>query len=397
MEKNEQIAEFQRAVWAVLDGSDTSEITLQRIVSLANPSYEYDNAKKFVRGGEGLVVWCKHVHLRKKQFVIKIASKEVQAGNKSKSRFFRGAAYMWMLHKNLLWGVPDVIDANWDYGFYVMEYIHGVSLEKFCKKANEIDNIKMFIQILDVCGVIHETGIVHRDLKPANILVAKHPITKMLSPVIVDFGISKKREDPSDRLTGVGFSMGSRPYVAPEQWDDSAEADYRSDIYSLGSILYGMLTYLKRGRFPLDNTESQMYFPDEDFPHDLLEGKYLTVFMGSRGNINQRYQTINQFKKSVRLAAGLSLDEMLYLSPVTGIRERIPEEEKEKIQNSEEMVFDNPSDVVSDFLIVEEGKEEPEVVDLRKILGENPDASLIIQMIKFTKNVSGRKTYTVGD
>ena len=419
MVNDEQIAEFHRAVWAVLDGSDTSELTLQKIVEMANPAFEYDKTKKFTRGGEGLVVWAKHVHLRKKQFVIKIANQEVQAGKKSKSRFFRGAAYMWMLHRKLLWGVPDVVDANFDYGFYVMEYVHGVPLEKFCKKANELDNIKMFLQLLDIVGVIHESAIVHRDLKPSNIYVAEHPITRLLSPVVLDFGIAKKKEDASDNLTGMGFSMGSRPWVAPEQWDDSAEADYRSDIYSLGSIFYGMLTYLKRDRFPRDNGEAeQRYNPDEDFPHDLLEGKFLTVFLGARGNINQRYQTINQFKKAVRIAAGLSREDMLYLSPITGIRERIPQEEKQKLdENIEEIGLhdDDESEIMieedfSDYPVVVDGREdnddswivddksdELETINLKEFLGDVPDAPLIIAMIKFAKNVSSRKNYEIGE
>lgn len=135
-------------------------------------------------------------------------------------------------------GILSVIDygnAN-GYLYLVMPYVRGGSLHDLIKKGRmpypRIFDI--FRQMLDALDYAHHHQIVHRDLKPANILIREDG-----RPVIADFGIAKILNE-NVNLTHTGMAVGSPEYMAPEQFMGNAE--YRSDLYSMGVILYQMLT-----------------------------------------------------------------------------------------------------------------------------------------------------------
>ena len=137
--------------------------------------------------------------------------------------------------KEILSGVPSY--------FLIMEYAEGVNLRKLLdqKLLSGQEAIDIFAKILDGVNSLHsirgeneETGIIHRDLKPENIIVNNSNIK------ILDYGISKIIDYTS--ITSTGEVMGSPLYMSPEQINDSKHIDKRSDIYTLGVILYEMLT-----------------------------------------------------------------------------------------------------------------------------------------------------------
>jgi len=137
--------------------------------------------------------------------------------------------------KEIISGVPSY--------FLVMEYAEGINLRKLLnqKKLTEDEVIDLFLKILDGINALHsirgdneDTGIIHRDLKPENIIVNKGEIK------IFDYGISKIIDYTS--ITSTGEVMGSPIYMSPEQVKDSKHIDKRSDLYTLGLILYEMLT-----------------------------------------------------------------------------------------------------------------------------------------------------------
>ncbi|NOR85725.1 protein kinase [archaeon] len=137
--------------------------------------------------------------------------------------------------KEILSGVPSY--------FLIMEYAEGVNLRKLLnqKSLSEQEAINIFAEILDGVNSLHsirgeneKTGIIHRDLKPENIIVNNSNIK------ILDYGISKIIDYTS--ITSTGEVMGSPRYMSPEQINDSKHIDKRSDIYTLGVILYEMLT-----------------------------------------------------------------------------------------------------------------------------------------------------------
>jgi WD40 repeat protein/serine/threonine protein kinase len=163
-------------------------------------------------------------------------------------------------------GIARVFDAGATSGgapYFVMELVPGRSLTGFCdeEQLTVEERIRLFIQVCRSIEHAHQRGVLHRDLKPSNVLVTWRdgvPAAK-----VIDFGIAKAIRQP---LTGVavttqmGLLLGTPAYMSPEQAEPGfREADTRADIYSLGALLYELLT----GRPPLD-------FPEQGNAADLL-------------------------------------------------------------------------------------------------------------------------------
>jgi eukaryotic-like serine/threonine-protein kinase len=152
--------------------------------------------------------------------------------------------------------IAHVLDAGTtDSGrpYFVMELVPGVKVTDYCSQ-NHLDTrqrLKLFIQICHAIQHAHQKGVIHRDIKPSNILVTLHDGAPM--PKVIDFGIAKATEG---RLTDNTFHtvcdqfIGTPAYMSPEQADRiGSDVDTRSDIYSLGVLLYELLT----GRTPFDS------------------------------------------------------------------------------------------------------------------------------------------------
>jgi serine/threonine protein kinase len=139
--------------------------------------------------------------------------------------------------------------------FFVMELIHGVNILEFCDK-NNLDTrqrLELFVYVCNAIQHAHQKGIVHRDIKPSNIMVTLHDGLPV--PKVIDFGIAKAMSEPlTDKtlFTRYGFFMGTPAYMSPEQVEYSGlDVDTRSDIYSLGVLLYELLT----GKPPFDQND----------------------------------------------------------------------------------------------------------------------------------------------
>jgi serine/threonine protein kinase len=144
-------------------------------------------------------------------------------------------------HRNIV-NVTDVVSIGENPGL-VMEYIQGPSLESLLSQENlNIDQVDTLVQgILSGVGAAHRQDLIHRDLKPANILLQIHQ-TELL-PKVADFGLAKLLdEDQAGNHTRSGVAMGTPAYMSPEQVRDAKTTDRRTDIFSLGAILYEMLT-----------------------------------------------------------------------------------------------------------------------------------------------------------
>jgi serine/threonine protein kinase len=131
--------------------------------------------------------------------------------------------------------------------YFVMELIKGIPLNEYCDqhKLAIADRLHLFIQICSAVQHAHQKGILHRDLKPTNILVEAHDDRPV--PKVIDFGLAKalSGQPLTDRtlFTGFGTVAGTPQYMAPEQAKFNAiDVDTRADIYSLGVILYELLT-----------------------------------------------------------------------------------------------------------------------------------------------------------
>jgi serine/threonine-protein kinase len=127
--------------------------------------------------------------------------------------------------------------------FIVMEYAEGITLKELIQKTgpiNESRALKIFAQTLDAVGYAHSRNIIHRDIKPSNIMVSLNDDVK-----IMDFGIAKLLGERS--LTGTGAKVGTLYYMSPEQIERPKDIDYKTDLYSLGIVLFEMVT----GNLPL--------------------------------------------------------------------------------------------------------------------------------------------------
>ncbi len=169
----------------------------------------------------------------------KVAIKTLKAGylndSQLRARFMQEARSMARLnHPNIVriynLGQPDEMP------HFVMEYIEGVSLEQACLPLTLRQKIEMLHKVVTAVDFFHQNGVIHRDLKPANILVGHD-----LQPKLLDFGLAL-RADERDRQTLTGVLLGTPRYFSPEQAKADSPLDARSDVFSLGTILYELLT-----------------------------------------------------------------------------------------------------------------------------------------------------------
>jgi serine/threonine protein kinase len=184
----------------------------------------------------------------------RVALKVIKLGMDTKSVIARFEAERQALalmdHPN----IARVLDAGaTDTGrpYFVMELVRGIKITDYCDKNNlsTEERLKLFIQVCSAIQHAHQKGIIHRDIKPSNILVTLHDGVPV--PKVIDFGIAKATSDQrlTDKTIYTAFEqfIGTPAYMSPEQAEMSGlDIDTRSDIYSLGVLLYELLTAGRR-------------------------------------------------------------------------------------------------------------------------------------------------------
>jgi serine/threonine protein kinase len=211
----------------------------------------YKLLQKIGEGGCGVVYMAE----QEKPIRRRVAFKIIKLGMDTKSVIARfeaeRQALAMMDHPN----IARVLDAGATENgrpFFVMELVRGVRVTDYCDQ-NKIDTrerLRLFIQICQAIQHAHQKGIIHRDIKPSNILVTLHDGVPV--PKVIDFGIAKAIEvrlTDKTLFTAYEQMIGTPAYMSPEQAEMSGlDVDTRSDIYSLGVLLYELLT----GRPPFD-------------------------------------------------------------------------------------------------------------------------------------------------
>jgi eukaryotic-like serine/threonine-protein kinase len=201
----------------------------------------YEIIEELGAGGMGRVYRAEDTKV-KQEVAIKLIKPEITTDRKTIERFRKELKTARMIaHRN----VCRMFDLGEDKGTYfiTMEYVPGEDLKSFIRRARRLDvgtAISIAKQICEGLAEAHRLGVVHRDLKPGNIMIDKEGNAR-----IMDFGIARSLKERG--ITGAGMMIGTPEYMSPEQVEGS-EVDQRSDLYSLGIILYEMLT----GRAPFE-------------------------------------------------------------------------------------------------------------------------------------------------
>ncbi len=196
-------------------------------------------------GGMG-TVW-----LARQQEPVKrlVALKVIKAGMDSKSVLARFEAERQALALMDHPHIARVLDAGATPDgrpFFVMELVKGVPITTFCdeRKLTPRERLELFVPVCQAIQHAHQKGVIHRDIKPNNVLVALYDGRPV--PKVIDFGIAKATGQPLTEktlVTGLGAVVGTPEYMSPEQAElNQLDIDTRSDVYSLGVLLYELLT-----------------------------------------------------------------------------------------------------------------------------------------------------------
>ncbi|WP_437299858.1 serine/threonine-protein kinase [Sorangium sp. So ce426] len=292
------------------------------------------------QGGMGVVVAALHEQLHQR---VAIKLLHPGANDEMVERFVREARAAVRLKSEHVARVLDVGTLETGAPFMVMEYLEGSDLQETLRRRGPLELEEAVGYVLEACEAIaeaHAAGIIHRDLKPANLFLTRAADGSGMVKVL-DFGISKALADPSTAgaepelgLTKTAMVLGSPLYMAPEQMRSARSVDARADIWSLGAILYQLLT----ARVPFDasslselilmiNTEPPP--PPTTFRRDLPPGLEAAILRCLERDVAKRFKSVAElagaivdFGPPLALASLERIERTLGLVPAVSFRDR---------------------------------------------------------------------------
>ena len=230
--------------------------TSSRTVNVPPVLANFHLIKELGHGGMGVVWLAEQDKPVKRRVALKLIKSDLNSKDVLARFDAEKQALAMMDHPNIA-RVLDAGTTDDSRPYFVMELVDGISITQYCddNKLSVDERLKLFVQVCKAVQHAHQKGIIHRDLKPSNVLVTV--IDGEAVPKVIDFGLAKAVEQnlqltEATMLTEFGKIVGTVQYMSPEQAElrgaDSLDIDTRTDVYSLGVMLYELLT----GSTPLD-------------------------------------------------------------------------------------------------------------------------------------------------
>ncbi len=247
-----------------LNNNKSTPALLQDIASQLPP--EFKLLEFLGEGGHGIVLKALHLQLQQPVALKIIKTDDSEETKKQVERMQNEARTLAKLnHKNIVkvYQMGACIDST---PFLVCEYLEGVTLAQYLKtnpQPGPRTLLEIFRQILEALSIAHENGLLHRDVKPSNVVIMTDSESGTLQVKLVDFGIARDFETEAGKTLGLTRTIqvsGSAPYMSPEQCKGE-RIDQRSDLYSVGCMLYEFLTgeVPFRGETPMHTRYMQIH------------------------------------------------------------------------------------------------------------------------------------------
>jgi serine/threonine-protein kinase len=201
---------------------------------------KYEVVAHIATGGMGAVYKARNTETGE-DVALKVLSPELAANPAMVERFRREAKHASKLNHENIVALHEFSEASHTY-FLVMEFVEGIDLHEYLTQKGALDPREALEIILQACQALdhaYERGVIHRDIKPSNFLLTRQSDRMVVK--LTDLGLAREASNKEFRVTKAGTTIGTLDYMSPEQARDSAMADIRSDLYSLGCTWYHLL------------------------------------------------------------------------------------------------------------------------------------------------------------
>jgi tRNA A-37 threonylcarbamoyl transferase component Bud32 len=271
---------------------------------------KYRILRRIGEGGMGSVYEAKHIGLGT-PVAVKVLLPQLARAATIADRFRREAQVSATLKSPHVIQVTDVDQLPDGRPYLVMELLHGRSLQEMLDQNTSLSReeaVDIGLQILLGLECAHSLGVVHRDLKPGNVFLDEQSVGRVAK--LLDFGIAKVRASPEfQSLTRPGMVMGTPEYMAPEQAFSADQADARSDIYSVGVMLYEMLSGAlpAEGDSPLEvahQVVTNRVRPLQELCPGLPQGLFNLVHRAIQPDRNARFESARDMRRALSAFVG---------------------------------------------------------------------------------------------